>query len=167
MIEPNENGCLYDEAKVPSIAAAPLLVVLLFMVGCGPSNEDKKSTEATEKIKADAVAEQLLLSDPDRAKTELIRRLRASVKMRDGLLIVSDPILSSMGFLTVLPASSAWVVKCGAGITVVFGTSVGGKGEEVGNEVEVTIANYVVPKPGCETLAPAIGKEIQAIIGGG
>ena len=87
--------------------------------------------------------------------------------MRDGLLKVSDPILSPLGFLTVLPAGSPWVVKCGVGTTVVFGSSVGGKGEEVGNEVEVTIANYVVPKPGCETLGPAIGKEIQAIISGG
>jgi hypothetical protein len=77
-----------------SIAAAFLLVALLFMVGCGPSNEPKKSTEAADKRKADATAEKQLLSDPDRAKTELIRRLRASVKMRDGLLIVSDPILT-------------------------------------------------------------------------
>jgi hypothetical protein len=89
MIEPSENDCVYDEAGLPSIAAAFLLVALLFMVGCGPSNEDKKSTEAAKKTQADAAAKQQLLSDPDRAKAELIRRVRASVKMQDGLLIPS------------------------------------------------------------------------------
>jgi hypothetical protein len=62
MTEPGENDCVYDEAhqirvleaENRKLLAASLLVALLFMVGCGPSNKDKKSTEAAQKLKADA-----------------------------------------------------------------------------------------------------------------
>jgi hypothetical protein len=58
---------------------------------------------------------------------ELIRRLRSSVKKRDGLLVV----------FSVLSANSAWMITCGSGITVAFGNSTSG---ESGDDAKVLIA---------------------------
>jgi hypothetical protein len=69
----------------------------------------------------------------------LIQRLRASVKMRDGFIMVDNQsrtrLLSPMYpgseatiasipgavFLFVLPANAPWIISCGFGMTVVFG----------------------------------------------
>jgi hypothetical protein len=153
-----------------ALYGAVLLVFGLFcLVGCGPSEEQKRETQRSEKLKADLEEEKRLLSDPSRATAELIKRLRASVKMHDGLLTV-DPLAAFGvdGFaLFVLPPNSPWLVQCGGGIEVVFGNSASGTGEEVDNDVKVTLARASILKQRCEMLGPAIGKEIQAIINGG
>jgi hypothetical protein len=155
-----------------ALYGAVLLVFGLFcLVGCGPSEEQKRETQRSEKLKADLEEEKRLLSDPSRAKAELIKRLRASVKMRDGLLTV-DPLAAFGvdGFsLFVLSPNSPWLVHCGTGtgIEVVFGASVSGTGEEVDNDIKISLARAAIPEHGCEMLGPAIGKEIQAIINGG
>jgi hypothetical protein len=167
-------GVLGGAAAWPVVARAALLLSL-FLVGCGPTDEQRRETQRAEKVRADLAAEEQLLSDPSRATSELIRRLRASVKMREGLLTV-DPFATSgppdwtpvdVGELFVLPRNSPWLIDCGAGITVVFGSSVSGTGEEVANDVKVLLAYGPVPKQRCEMLGPAIGKEIQAITTGG
>ena len=169
----------------------PLVFGLLFVVGCG-QNDSLKEKKQSADADARMAAEQQLLSDPDKAIPELIQRLRASVKLGDGFLMIEDESLSlyrlasplaetnvtSFPFLSlsVLSLNSPWVIKCGAeGITVVFGNSISGSGEsdegsndvEVGNDVIVWLTAGSIPKKRCQKIAPALGKEIQTILTGG
>jgi len=109
-------------------------------------------------------AEAKLLSDPSKAIPELIQRVRASVKIRDGLIVV-DPLFTPG--LAVMSANSPWTVTCGAGIKAVFGVSVSGGNESLDNDVTVWLAYASIPREDCQMFTLAIGKEIQMIIGGG
>jgi len=162
--------------------SASLLVSLL--VGCGPSDQsdEKKQSNVDEKMAEESHAsEQRLLADPSRATPQLVQRLRASVKMRDGLLMVDNQSLTRIlsprsetsiasipgGFnISLLPKESPWVVNCGIGISVVFGNPISGESERVYGDGKVWLTTAPVAKQGCELLAPVIGKEIQAILSG-
>jgi hypothetical protein len=135
-----------------------LVFVLLALCGCDGDDSSKNTSRSARPSDEAMAAEEQLLSDPGKAMPELIRRLRSSVKKRDGLLIVDSPL----GF-SVLSANSAWMITCGAGITVAFGRSTSG---ESGDDAKVLIAYAFVSREECQNLAPAVGKEIQAIVNG-
>jgi hypothetical protein len=132
------------------------------LVGCGPSDSAKQQ-EASQTDPAVA-AEVKLLSDPSKAGPELIRRIRASVKMRDGLVVV-DPLFTPG--IYVIPANSSWAVNCGNGITAIFGNSGSGRADGSDADVKVWLAYAPLSKPECETLALIVGREIRAILDGG
>jgi hypothetical protein len=134
--------------------------VMLLMVGCGSGDTSK---EGTNQVDPTTAADAELLSDSSKAIPELIRRVRASVKMRDSLIMVEAPLTPS---LSVLPATSPWLVNCGIGITAVFGNSVSGGSDSVDDDVKVWLAYVPVSKQDCETYATTVGKEIQTIISG-
>jgi hypothetical protein len=152
------------------------------MAGCGPSDSSKEQiTNADAKMLEKKTEEQQLLADSARATVQLVQRLRASVKMRDGLLMVDNESRTRLLFpisettiasipgavsLSVLPLESPWVVNCGMGITVVFGNSKDDGSELVNADSKVWLTYVPVPKQVCEKLAPLIGKEIQAILSG-
>jgi hypothetical protein len=136
--------------------------VLLLVVGCGPNESTRE--QGARQVDPAVAAEAKLLSDPTKATPELIQRVRASVKMRDGLIVV-DPLFTPG--LSVMSANSPWTVICGAGIKAVFGTSVSGGSDGVDNDVTVWLAYASIPRDDCQVFTPAIGKEIQMIIGGG
>jgi hypothetical protein len=104
-----------------------------------------------------------LLKDLDRAGPELERRLLQSVKVDDGVVLVRDPVLGKV-FSHVLPTSSPWVISCGSGLSIVFGTSVSGDGSSVGNDVELTLATGYVNQDNCAILAPQLGKRLKALL---
>jgi hypothetical protein len=166
---------------------------LLLSAGCAPSDQSEKKKQSDDHAKMLAeksASEKQLLADPRRATGELIQRLRASLKMRDGLLMVDDQsrfrLLGSASevaamasipggvSLSVRPRESPWVVNCGTGITVVFGNSISdgsessssGRPEPIDTESRVWLTYEPLTKQGCEILAPVIGKEIQAILRG-
>jgi hypothetical protein len=147
---------------VPWLRYAFPAIVSLLVVGCGPN--ESASKKGARQVDPAVAAEEKLFSDPANAIPELIQRVRASVQMRDGLIVV-DPLFTPG--LSVMSANSPWTVTCGAGIKAVFGASVSGGNDSVYNDITVWLAYATIPQENCQMFTLAIGKEIQTIIGGG
>jgi hypothetical protein len=147
---------------VPWLRYAFPAFVSLLVIGCGPNEPARE--KGARQVDPAVAAEAKLLSDPASAIPELIQRVRASVRMRDGLIVV-DPLFTPG--LAVMSANSPWTVTCGAGIKAVFGASVSGGNDSVDNDVTVWLAYASIPREDCQMFTLAIGKEIQTIIGGG
>ena len=130
---------------------------------CGENRQaqQKGTAQATPaKIEAD----KQLLADPAHAGPEIERRLRAQLKVTDGLLIVRNP---ASGFATyILPANSSWVVSCGlSGITIDFGNAV--SPDEPGNVAHLDLAlGAGVSSKVCDEVGPMVGKTLQSILAG-
>jgi hypothetical protein len=77
-----------------------VLAVLFLVVGCGPSDSSKEKKRITDadakRLAENMAAEQQLLADPSKATPQLMQRLRASVKMSDGLLMVESQSLARL-----------------------------------------------------------------------
>jgi hypothetical protein len=94
------------------------IFVLLLLCGCEAREPAKQGSKA-EQLEA---REKQFLADPANTRPELIRRLRAAVSMRDGLIIVKSQFGQGMA---ILPASAPWAVICGVEkISVHFGGAV-------------------------------------------
>jgi hypothetical protein len=162
-----------------------VLAVLFLVVGCGPSDSSKEKKQITDadakRLAENMAAEQQLLADPSKATPQLMQRLRASVKMSDGLLMVESQSLTRLLYprsetamasipgaitLFVFPRETPWVVNCGIGLTIIFGNPTSGEPEQIDSDGKVWLTNVPIPKQVCEKLSPLIGKEIQAILGG-
>src|SRR5262249_47974867 len=98
-----------------------------------------------------------------RVGPELERRLRASISVQEGLLVVRDPIIGKFQSYF-LPSTSPWVIHCGSGLSIVFGTSVTGYGSQTGNDVEVDLLYGVIDEKSCATLGPRIGKQLKSML---
>lgn len=147
-------------------------ICLLLLSACDDSKSKKAKALADEQIKAQDL-EQKIMKDPLYAIPELKKRLRESLRVEDGLMLINSPfgmgnLLGSVPFAGqfVLPASTPWVLSCGMGMSVDFGSSFRGDGSQVSNEVEIALTLASIDKNGCDTLGLAIGKEIEAISAG-
>ena len=109
-------------------------------------------------MKADAD----LMLDIGRADTELERRLTESVRAQDGIVIVHSPVTGKY-MSQVLSPNTPWVLSCGAGISIVFGSSVSGAEGSTSNDVEVNLAYNAVDERDCAVLGPRLGKRLNAI----
>jgi hypothetical protein len=149
---------------MPNFCSRLFVISSLISLGWVPpafAQEKKQSINPEAQIAADLQ----LFMEPAKAITELITRLRAKVKVRDGLLIVDDLLVVSG--LTVLPLNSSWTVSCGIGFTVTLGNTIGGSSDDVHNDVKVWLSFAgPIPKQNCEPVAVAVGKEILAILAG-
>jgi hypothetical protein len=136
------------------------------LCGCGVRDPAKQKSEA-EQHEAE---ESQLLADPAKARPELMRRLRAAVSMRDGLIVVKSQFGQG---ISILPASAPWVVVCNVvSISVHFGSAVAEHDGSiaVADALNVPLILSVaapIPEETCADLGPALGKEIQKIISGG
>lgn len=134
----------------------------IFFVGlsaCSDKEEaSKRPSEAENQMKADAD----LMRDISRASTELERRLTEAVRAQDGVVIIHDRITGSY-FSYVLSSNSPWVLSCGVGVSIVFGTSVSGHEGSASNDVEIRLAYNAVDEKGCAVLGPRLGKRLNAI----
>jgi hypothetical protein len=137
-----------------------LLPIFLGLCACGENEVPSKQTsEIEDRMKADTD----LMRDISRAGTELERRLTASVRAQDGVVIIHDPIIGKF-FSQVLSPNSPWVLTCGAsGISVVFGASVSGHEGSTSNDVEINLAYNTVDEKDCAVLGPRLGKRLNAI----
>jgi hypothetical protein len=109
-------------------------------------------------MKADAD----LMLDIGRAGAELERRLSESVRAQDGVVIVHSPVTGQY-MSQVLSPNTSWVLSCGAGISIVFGSSVSGGEGSTSNDVEVNLAYNAVRESDCATLGPRLGRRLNAI----
>jgi hypothetical protein len=80
-------------------------------------------------MKADAD----LMLDIGRAGTELERRLSENVRAQDGIVIIHSPMTGRF-MSQVLSPNTPWVLSCGVGISIVFGSSVSGDASSISNE---------------------------------
>jgi hypothetical protein len=138
-----------------------LLLPICFGLGaCGESDTpSKQPTELQNQMKADAD----LMLDIGRAGTELERRLSEAVRAQDGIVIIHDPVTGRY-MSQVLSPNTPWVLSCGVGISIVFGSSVSGsEGGSTSNDVEVRLAYNTVDERDCTALGPRLGKRLNAI----
>jgi hypothetical protein len=136
-----------------------LLPICLGLGACGEDETPpKQPSEVQDRMKADAD----LMLDIGRAGTEFERRLSQMVRAQDGVVIVHHPEIGK--FLSyVLSPNTAWVLSCGAGISIVFGSSVSGAESSTSNDVELNLAYNTVSESDCATLGPRLGKRLNAI----
>jgi hypothetical protein len=140
----------------------PILGLCALLCACGPSEQPKPSSPVDKKI-ADLLGP--LPSDPSRASAELGRRLAASIKVQDGLLTVHDPIMGEINS-SILPVNSPWVINCGIGISIVFGTSVTGDSNGAQNDVEISLTNAVIDQKTCAIVGLRLAKKLQSMLAG-
>jgi hypothetical protein len=156
-----KNEVFMSESKISSASLARVLVLLLpiCLGACGPDDpESKQSSEAQNRIKADAD----LMLDIGRAGTELERRLTETVRAEDGIVLVHGPITGRY-MSQVLSPNTPWVLSCGAGISIVFGSSVSGAEGSTSNDVEVVLVYNSVDESDCSALGPRLGRRLNAI----
>jgi hypothetical protein len=118
----------------------------------------KQPPQVQDRMKADAD----LMLDIGRAGSELERRLSEAVRAQDGIVIIHDPVTAKY-FSYVLSPNTPWVLSCGAGISIVFGSSVGGAEGRTSNDVEINLAYSTVAESDCAALGPGFGKRLNAI----
>ena len=136
-----------------------LLPLCLGLSACGDSETPpKQASELQNRMKADAD----LMLDIGRAGRELERRLSETVRAQDGIVIIHDPATGRF-MSQVLSLNTPWVLSCGVGISIVFGSSVSGSEGSTSNDVEVRLAYNTVDESDCTALGPRLGKRLNAI----
>ena len=134
-----------------------LLPICVGLAACGEA-PSKQPSELQDRMKADAD----LMLDIGRAGTELERRLSEAVRAQDGIVIVHNPVTGK--YLSyVLSPNTQWVLSCGVGISIVFGSSVSGGEGSASNDVELSLAYITVDERDCAALGPRLGKRLNAI----
>src|ERR1700694_4117134 len=78
-----------------------------------------------------------LLLDPARGPADFVKTLRENVRLIDGVLIVDEPLAFG---ISALSPNSPWVIKCGVGMEVLFGTAVSFESGDVHSDVKLTLA---------------------------
>jgi len=138
------------------------VAIAMLIVAC--DDRDTTSKQETDKqaaaLVADVEADRQMLKDAGRAGAELENRLRKAVTLQNGLIIIHNPAEAELE-MHVLPSSAPWMLNCGIGVTVVFGSSVTGDSSSVQNDVDVVLTSATVDPPLCETLAPRLARLLQ------
>jgi len=120
----------------------------------------KQPSELQNQMKADAD----LMLDIGRAGAELERRLSDNVRAQDGIVIIHGPVIGQY-MSQVISSNTSWILSCGIGITIVFGSSVSGDSTSVSNDVEVRLAYNTVSESDCATLGPRLGSRDSIVSG--
>jgi hypothetical protein len=140
------------------LRAAMALALFVWLVGCDERDPPKKSNELLEQIKQETA----LMANPDQAGPELEQRLQAKVSAADGILFVSDPILRGV---SVLPATTPWVMRCGlTGLSITFGSAVSGGEGNVENDVELSLSTGNIDQKNCYVLGRRVGKRLLSLL---
>jgi hypothetical protein len=152
-----------SKSKISNASLARIMSLFLpICVGLGACDEgetpSKQASEIQDQMKADAD----LMLDIGRAGTELERRLSQAVRAQDGVVIIHDPVIGKYMSQVVSP-NTPWVLLCGVGISVVFGSSVSGEQGSTNNDAEVRLASNTVDEKDCAALGPRLGKRLNAI----
>jgi hypothetical protein len=139
----------------------PLAFALILVVGCGENESAKEKSAESAKAEEKLIAKMDILINSNRGIPEFLQQLHDSLKMVNGVIVIED----SLGIgISVLPPNSPWVVRCGAGITVILGSAVSGDENGVNNDVEIRLSMLPISNEQCKEIAPLIGKEIQSIV---
>jgi hypothetical protein len=135
------------------IRPAVALVLCLTLGAC-------EQTEPKSDARSDADA--VMLKDIQLAGTELERRLTASVRNQDGLIVTHELGDASYYDYYLLSANSSWAISCGFGLSVVLGNYV----SRDGNEIKIQLTDTLIDPRDCAVLGPRLGKRLNAILQG-
>lgn len=138
-----------------------VIVLLLALAACGPAKTPEHKSAPSKMARFLAP----LPTDPQKAAIELQKRLDASIEIKDGFLIVHDPIIGELDE-TILPTNTSWSVSCGLGFSVAFGSAISGDETSVSNATELNLALGVVPRGTCDVAGLAVAKHLRAILTG-
>src|SRR4051794_2593303 len=94
-------------------------LVCLSLTTCSESLPPEKKAKTLMDVDAE------LLRDLARAGPEVERGLQRWVRGGDALIFVRHPLIGKVIFYF-FPATSPWVISCGVGLSVTFGTAVSG-----------------------------------------
>jgi hypothetical protein len=134
-------------------AAVGLVMIIMLVLN---HNAAIKQDIASKKAEASEKEEIALLSDPARGPAEIDRRLRDRMSIHSGMVtIVSDP-----GAIDIysFPREAGWLVSCGFGVLVSFGTVPGG-------DAVVNVSTDVAPTTDeCKAIAPLVGERVRAFL---
>lgn len=109
------------------------LALCFLLVACGENEPPKKTPETNmDEDKA-------LLKDVARAGPELEHRLLESIQAQNGIVTVRDQVKPVT--LYFLPTTTPWVLQCGNGISIVFGSSVSGNPADNDVDINLTYKN--------------------------
>jgi hypothetical protein len=147
--------------------AGAVIAHALLLVACSQDENAHKKAVAEEPSSPAEVAELELdhgemFSIDALDNAELERRLRGHVSARDGLLVPHGPFRDQRDTY-VLPADSPWVISCGFGVTVYFGSAVTGNDGETDNVVTLDLFWGHVPREICDAVGPALGEALRAM----
>jgi hypothetical protein len=127
------------------------------IAACGQAESPKKS-KAEMMLDEDTA----LLKDPERAESELARRLLTRVQIKDGIVVVRNPVTSAIETYF-LPTNTPWVLKCGmGGLSVVFGNSV--SGEAASNDVNVYLSFGSADQETCAVIGPRLAGRLKSLL---
>jgi hypothetical protein len=139
-----------------------IAIALCFLLAACGQGEQPKSHEnnlAQQKMDEDTA----LLKDPVRAEPELERRLLASVRMENGIVVVS-PITSAIE-TDFLPTTTPWMLKCGlSGLSIVFSSSVSGDGSSTADNAAVYLSFGSADQNTCAVLGPRLAGRLKSLL---
>jgi len=143
---------------------AQLTLISAMLVSCGPDpaeQEKKQDAAMTEQQEADI----RLLTNKDTGSTEIAQRLKRSLTLRDGMILIHDQVLGPLGSYTI-PVTTPWSVECGMGLTVTFGFPPRTAPNDIGGGPEVHLSWAAFSAEACDELGPATGKQLQLFLAG-
>ena len=128
------------------------LWLCVLVVGCDESQTPAAPAEKSETQKR-LEAERSLLSNDEKLWPELAKRLVEAISVRDGILGVQSRSDSYF-----LPANSPWVIKCGGGLSIVFGNSISGDQSGTENDIQVYLLSTYIDSEICSRIGPRLAK---------
>lgn len=126
----------------------------------GPSSVAPVPPTAARKIAGPALAKAFLAATPAGIATELSRY----IVPRGPVVLIHDPVIPDLQTF-VLPRGSSWEISCGIGLSVSFGSSISGGGNDIGNDVELQLDNAMLTKTDCEKIGIKLGVALAAMVG--
>lgn len=143
------------------------IFVLLLLTACdqdNPSKEKNTRDDSQSKRFAKQISDVIpKLTNPKRSDDEIVQMLRDNLKSVDGLILVETTLAPE---LFVLSSNSPWVVSCGSGLAVTFGSDITSGKTDISNSVKLDLALTPLSDDRCRTLAVSVGKEVQSILAG-
>jgi hypothetical protein len=124
----------------------------------GPALIDLWRDSQENRYETERAAENALMSDRVKALRELERRLSERIELREGIVVIADPVSE---IVYALPSSAPWIVDCdifGLNITfAIMGTA------ETYREIKIELTSARLRKEECQDFAPAVGHMMMTI----
>ena len=128
-------------------------LVAAFYLSSNPRSFSGGETAYAARQRADAI----LVRDAHGAEAELARRLAAAIDVRDGFLIVRDPLIADID-MAIMPKTTPWVAHCGMGFFIAFGS------ETRSAAVELALTDADIDQKTCAVLAARMAARIRTML---
>ena len=102
------------------------------------------------------------VTDPEAVLPSILTELDQKIHVEGGFILVTE----EAGVNTyLLPVSSQWLVRCGAGVSIQLGTAAAASKGTAGSEVNVELFNGLIDKSACAVIAPRVAARLQERFG--